>query len=247
MILASVVVSDLIVIVMFSIALAIAGTMVGGAVDVSETVLDVGWELLGSIAFGVAVGMLIGVFLRAVQKGAPLFALLVCVVVAEIGSRMHLDALIVMLASGIWLRNFSRANAHDLLDSFESAQLPVFLVFFAVAGSNLKLDQLVAIIIPVLELAGVRGGAVFVAARSAGHASRAEPVITRHVWLGLVPQSGLTLALVAVLQTTFSADHYGEGSPGAFGGAAGTPLLGVMAVQLLIGPPLVPPALVRRG
>ena len=55
------------------------------------------------------------------------------------------------------------------------------------------------------------------------------------------------LKLVAVLQTTFSADHYGEGSPGAFGGAAGTLLLGVMTVNLLIGPPLMRLALLRSG
>ena len=64
------------------------------------------------MVFGIAIGMLIGVSVRRVKRGAALFALMVCVVVAEIGTRIHLDPLIVMLAAGIWLRNFSRADAH---------------------------------------------------------------------------------------------------------------------------------------
>src|SRR3990167_7512090 len=91
-------------------------------------------ELVGSVVFGAAIGMLIGVFVRFVKEGAPMFALLVCVVVAEIGSRVHLDPLVVMLAAGIWLENFSRADARSLLHSFEAAQLQVFLVWFALAG-----------------------------------------------------------------------------------------------------------------
>ena len=67
-----------------------------------------------------------------------MFALMICVVVAEIGTRVHLDPLIVMLAAGVWLENFSRADASKLLHGFESAQLPVFLVFFALAGSRAR-------------------------------------------------------------------------------------------------------------
>jgi Kef-type K+ transport system membrane component KefB len=236
-ILASVVVADLVVIVLYAIAAAITGAVIGGGIDVLHTAGAVSWELLGSIAFGVAIGMLIGVFVRTVKQGASMFALMICIVVAEIGSRVHLDPLVVMLAAGIWLENFSSAKSHDLLNSFESAQLPVFLVWFALAGTKLDVVTLWAMIIPVLILAGSRGVAFYLGSRVAAGLSKPPPAVASHAWIGLVPQAGLSLAFVVVIQNTFP----------TFGAAAGVLLLSVLGVNQLLAPILLRRALIRSG
>nr|HEX4313559.1 cation:proton antiporter [Kofleriaceae bacterium] len=246
-ILASVVAADLTVIVVFSLALAVAGALIGGEIDVQATALEVGWELLGSILFGIAIGMLVGLFLRTVKEGAALFALMVCVVVAEIGPHVHLDPLIVLLASGVWLRNFSTANAHDLLSKFESAQLPVFLVFFALAGANLQLDKLAANAIAVVVIAVVRAATFYFGSRRACRRANADPMTSRYAWFGLVPQAGLALALAIVLQDTFSAAVYGAGNPAAFGDNAAVLVLGVVALNQLVAPPILRIVLMRSG
>jgi Kef-type K+ transport system membrane component KefB len=188
--------------------------------------------------FGVAVGMLIGSFLRSVKgASASLFALLVCVVVAEIGSRAHLDPLVVMLAAGVWLKNFSRADADDLLHGFESAELPVFLVFFSLAGSKLDLHELWVTVIPVTIVAAVRAGVFYVGCRFACERTSADPAVTRYAWTGLVPQAGLSLALVVVIQKNFP----------TFGQPAAVLLLSVVAVNQLVAPLLLRLALVRSG
>lgn len=235
--LASVVVADLVVVLCYALAAAVAGAVIGSSVDLVDIALTVSWELFGSIAFGVAVGMLIGAFVRSVKHGASLFALLICVVVAEIGSRMHLDPLIVTLAAGIWLENFSRADASDLLDGFESAQLPVFLVWFALSGTKLDIVQLWAGLIPVLILAGARAGWFFISARIACAWTGAPPVVTRFSWIGLVPQAGLSLALIVVIQNNFP----------SFGGQAAVLILSLLGVNLLISPVLLRSALIRSG
>ena len=74
-----------------------------------------------------------------------------------IGARMHLDPLIVMLAVGIWLRNWSRADASELTHNFQAAQLPVFLVFFALAGTKLDVQTLWASLLPVGIIAVIPG------------------------------------------------------------------------------------------
>ena len=236
-ILASVVVADLTVITIFSVVLAITGAVIGGDIDVTETALSVGWELLGSMVFGVAIGMLIGLFLRSVKHGAALFALMICVIVAEIGSRMHLDPLIILLASGIWLRNFSRADANDLLHSFESAQLPVFLVFFALAGSKLELDALVGSLLVVVIVAMTRAGTFYVGAKIACKRTGAEAVVTKYAWVGLCPQAGLALALALVLRDTFP----------QFGNAASVILFGVVGLNECIAPIVLRISLLRSG
>lgn len=238
LVLATVVVADLVVIVVYSIAAAITGALLGGEVDVSGTALEIAWELFGSMGFGIVIGMLIGAFLRVVRGGsASLFALLVCVTVAEIGSRVHLDPLVVMLAAGIWLRNFSKSDANALLHGFESAELPVFLVFFSLAGSKLDIMQLWSTLIPVLLIAAARATVFYVGCRFACARTHADPTVTRFGWTGLVPQAGLSLALIVVIQKNFP----------SFGQPAAVLLLSVVGVNQLIAPVLLRMSLVRSG
>jgi Kef-type K+ transport system membrane component KefB len=235
--LASVVVADLVVVLGYAITAAVAGAVIGTGVDVPDLALSVAWELLGSVAFGIAIGMLIGGFLRSVRRGAPMFALLICIVVAEIGTRVHLDPLIVTLAAGIWLENFSRADSSALLGGFESAQLPVFLVWFALSGARLDLPQLWTVLVPVLILAAARAGWFFVGSRVACALTAAPPVVARLGWVALIPQAGLSLALVVVIPNNFP----------KFGGAAAVMMLSLIAVNLLVSPVMLRSALIRSG
>jgi Kef-type K+ transport system membrane component KefB len=238
LVLATVVVADLVVIVVYSIVAAITGALMGGTIDVAGTTLDIVWELFGSMVFGVAIGMLIGAFLRTVRGGSvSLFALLICVVVAEIGSRIHLDPLVVMLAAGVWLKNFSRSDANDLLHGFEAAELPVFLVFFSLSGSKLDLYVLWATLIPVVLIATLRAAVFYVGCRFACARTDAHPSVARFGWTGLVPQAGLSLALVVVIQKNFP----------SFGPAAAVLLLSVVGVNQLIAPLLLRASLVKSG
>lgn len=235
--LASVVVADLVVIVCFSIVSAIAGAVLGGTIDLASTLRDVSWELFGSLGFGVAVGTLLGLFLRQVKEGAALFVLTICVVVAEAGPRVHLDPLIVMLTAGLWVRNFSRADIRVLLVSFESAQLPVFLVFFALAGAKLDLDTLLASIVPVVVIAATRAISFFVGGKVATRLTNAPPLVRRYAWFGLMPQAGLALALALVMEKTFP----------TFGGPAAVIMVGVVGFNELIAPVILRAMLLRTG
>jgi Kef-type K+ transport system membrane component KefB len=235
--LASVVVADLTVITLFSVVLALTGAVIGGSIDVVGTALAVIWELLGSMVFGVLVGMLIGQFLISVKRGASMFALMVCVIVAEIGARMHLDPLIVMLAAGIWLRNWSRADASELMHNFQAAQLPVFLVFFALAGSKLDIHSLFASLLPVGILAVVRASSFYMGAKIACKMTGAEEVVAKYAWFGLVPQAGLALALALVLKNTFP----------QFGDGAAVILFGVVGFNECIAPIILRIMLIRSG
>jgi len=236
-ILATVVVADLGVIICFSIASAVTSAVIGGGIDVAATVFDVCWALFGSVGFGIAIGGLLGVFLKSVKSGSSLFAVMICVVVAEVGTRIQLDPLIVMLAAGIYLRNFSRADATQLLDNFAAAQLPVFLVFFALAGAKLHIFELWAAIIPVMLICAVRAASFFIGAKIATVATGAPEVVRKYVWYGLCPQAGLALALALVLAKTFP----------SFGAEASVILFGVVGFNECIAPIVLRIMLLRSG
>jgi len=241
--LASVVVADLTVITLFSVVLAITGAVIGGKVDVAGTALAVSWELIGSMVFGVLLGMLIGQYLISVKKGATMFTLLLNVIVAEIGARMHLDPLIVMLAAGIWLRNFSRADSTKMMHDFQTAQLPVFLVFFALAGSKLDINVLFGSLLPVGIIAVVRASSFFMGAKIACKRSNADEVVAKYAWFGLVPQAGLALALALVLKNTLPQFGFDQ----AAGDTAAVILFGVVGFNECVAPIVLRIMLIRSG
>lgn len=226
LVLSCVVVADLVVIVCFSIASAIVGALIGGGVDVLRTVRDVSWELFGSIGFGLVLGFLLALFLRTVKEGGALFALTICVVVAEAGPRVHLDPLIVMLTAGLWVRNAPRTDATRLLGGFESAQLPVFLVFFALAGTKLEIGTIYALLLPVGVLTLARTAAFFAGGTIATAVTRAPKPVRKYAWFGLVPQAGLALALALVLEKTFP----------TFGSDAAVLMIGIVGLNQLVAP-----------
>lgn len=236
-ILGSVIVADLVVILMYAVTATLASAVLGGGLDVTDTALSVSWELFGSIGFGFVMGILLSTFLRFSPRGGPLFATLLCVVVAEIGARVHLDPLIVMLAAGIWLENFSRVTAHALLHEIEGARLPLFLVFFALAGTHIDVQQLIDALLPVSILVILRAFAFRIGTGIACRVSGAEPVVRRYAWFGLVPQSGLALALALLVRQTFP----------AFGDAAAVLTFGVVGANELVAPVILRRMLVRSG
>ena len=236
LVIATVVVADLAVIVCYAIVSSLTSAALGGGTGVGSVAASVTWQVLGSMLFGLLIGGLLGVFLRHVRRGASLFTVMVCVVVAEIGARIALDPLIVMLAAGVWLENGSKADAHHLLRDFEAAQLPVFLVFFALAGSHIDLDSLYASLIPILVLVATRAASFFVGFRVATGSTGMAPTVKRLAWLGLVPQAGLALALALIIQKSF-----------VFGPQAAALLLGVVATNELLGPVLLRTVLVKSG
>ncbi len=142
-----------------------------------------------------------------------------------------------MLAAGMYLENFSKADAHDLLKDFENAQLPVFLVFFALAGGKINLDLLYASLVPVAILAVVRAASFFLGTKVATARTGTDPAVTKYAWFGLVPQSGLALALALLVQSTFP----------TFGPQAAVIVFGVVGINEMISPVILRVMLVRSG
>lgn len=231
-----VVLADLLVIVLFAIASSIATSVLSGTADVGATVLGVAWELFGSMGVGVIVGAILAAYLRLVKQGLDLFVLTSCLLVAEVGQRLHLDPLTVMLAAGMFVENVMR-QGERLRHSFEAASLPVYILFFTVAGASIHLDAIPTFAIPAVALVLVRALGLWGGTRIAARVARAPEAVVQYAGFGLLPQAGLAIALALLFARTFP----------AFGEAAGTLTLGIVAINELIAPALLRWAFVRSG
>jgi Kef-type K+ transport system membrane component KefB len=234
-VLATVVIADLVVIVLFALVSTIARSMFGGAASVGDAATDLAWELFGSIGSGVVVGIALSFFLAKIEGGRMLFVIGLCVVSAEVGQRLHLDPLIIALAAGMFVENASK-RGHELLGLVHAASIPVFVLFFAVAGATIHLGVIPHVAIPVAIIVVVRGAGFLAGARVAGSLSGAPESVVKWAGFGLLPQAGLAIALALLLVRTFPEI-----------GGAGELVLGVVAINELVAPVLFRWSLVKSG
>lgn len=233
-----VVLADLVVILLFAIASSVATAIASGHVDPDETLRALAWELFGSIGIGVVIGMLLAIALRLLHKGggADLFVLAVCLVSAEVGRRIHLDPLLLMLAAGMFVENAIGAG-EKLRHAYEDAALPVFILFFTVVGASIRMDVIPLVWIPALVLTLVRAVGLIAGNHVAARLAKAPSAVERYGGFGLLPQAGLANALAILVARTFS----------GYGDQVAALLLGIVALNAVLTPALYRVALVRSG
>lgn len=231
-----VVVADLLVIVLFTVVSSAAQSAFGAQTDVASTARTLAWELLGSLGIGLVVGGLVVLYLRKVASGGALFVVTVAFVVAEVGHRVHLDPLLVMLAAGILVRN-ATSLGDRLHHEIEAANLPVAVIFFAVAGATIHLDALQAVGPAAAAFVVVRATGFFLGTRAAARIAGAPEVVRRYGGFGLMPQAGLALALAMLFVRTFP----------QFGADASALVFAIVALNELVAPVLYRAALLRSG
>lgn len=231
-----VVIADLVVILLFAATSSVAKSIFGAPGDVIDTLATLGWEILGSLFSGVVIGFLISIYLKKVKSDAGLFILVSTFVVAEVGRRLHFDPLLVALAAGMLIRNLT-TQGDKLHHEIESASLPVYVVFFAVAGATIHLDVLAVVGIPAGIYVVVRGIGLLTGTKVGARIAGAPQEVQRWSGFGLLPQAGLALALALLFAQTFP----------EFGVEASALTLGVVALNEIIAPAVYRFALVRSG
>jgi len=159
--------------------------------------------LVGSLVVGVALGFAVAQYVRVVQ-GHLAWALLVFgLIVAQTVRLAGLDAVLVALAAGCTLRQAAPVDSERVRAELKRCALPVYVVFFALAGSTLRLDALADIWPWALLLVGLRATGLWAGLRWAGRHQAVSPDLVNYGWLGLVSQGGLAITLGAVLRRAF--------------------------------------------
>nr|MDQ3037410.1 cation:proton antiporter [Myxococcota bacterium] len=226
LVLASVVLKDVVVVFFFSLASTIAVQALG----VGESV-DLGAFLLvhvgGSLAFGLFVGGLMALYLRFVNRELLVFVVGIVFAARFAADALHLDPVLLFIAAGFAVSNFSdRGGA--LVTAVETLSLPVYVVFFTLAGAHLDLRIVVAVLPFALALTATRGLALALGSRIGAVLGQAPDTVRRHGWLGYMSQAGVSLSLSTIVAERF----------GAPGQALASLLLAMIAINELAGPVL---------
>jgi Kef-type K+ transport system membrane component KefB len=234
-----VLVADVLVVLLFSTVLAIARGMVpapGGGAETLSAGLIV-WEILGSLIVGALLGGAIALYMRFVQRELMLFAIVVAFLGAEIARIAHVETLLTLLTAGFITENATKTGGRELLHAMERSAVPVFVVFFALAGASIHLGELALLWPLALAIVGVRAAAIYAGSHLGARWSNAAPVVRDNVWLGLISQAGVAIGLATILANAYPAR----------GAEMQTLILSVIAINEVAGQILFKIALARSG
>jgi Kef-type K+ transport system membrane component KefB len=235
-----VLVSDVVVVLLFSLAVVVAQSVVPPtSADAPVVSLgSVAWEIGGAAIAGLLLGLAIALYLRLTQHDLALFAIIVAFFGSEIARLAHTETLLTLLIAGFVAENVSRRDAGAALrHAMERSAAPVFVVFFALAGAHVALADVAAIWILVLPIAAIRIAGIYTGSRLGARWAGLDASTGNVIWMGLVSQAGVAIGLATVVASIY---------PNR-GDQIRTLFLAVIAVNEAIGPILFRLALVRSG
>jgi Trk K+ transport system NAD-binding subunit/NhaP-type Na+/H+ or K+/H+ antiporter len=244
------VISDVVVIVVFSVAMSVADTLLHGAAFDGLFLAVLGLEIGISFGGGYVLGRLIAAALSkrlpgwvktsgVLALGYATFAgaaALRSATAASFSEEIAVEPLLVCMVAAFWVANFSphRAELSALLEAIGPA---VYIVFFTLTGAGLALDILadtwtIAVALVLLRLVAILVGSV-----SGGVAAREPARVNRISWMVYVTQAGVGLGLAREV-----ADEFPQWGP-----AFATLLVAVIVLNQIVGPPLFKWAIRRAG
>jgi Kef-type K+ transport system membrane component KefB len=233
-----VLVADVVVILIFTATFSLAQASLGGETEgAPQILLHLLGEVLGSILAGVIVGSLLSLYLRFVKRELVVFSIVVVFATAAAADALGFELLLSLLVAGFLVENVAPVRAEPLVETLHQMAVPVFVVFFAIAGAELYVQEFAALWPLVLGVALIRMGAIAVGATAGARLAGAEPDVTRFAWTGLVSQAGVALGLATIVADRLP----------VVGFAMQTLIVGVIAFNESVGPVLFRRGLERAG
>ena len=238
LVLAIVVLSDLVVLVLFSLAMQLARDALskGTGTDVNMLV-RLAWEMGGAAAFGCLVGALFALYLRYVAKEVTLVLLGVCGLLSQVGATQQFEPLVAAVAAGMVIQNVAVPQGDALKVAIQRGALPVLVVFFVSVGASLRLDALMTIGSVAMALVAVRLALIWLGVTAGLKVSGIDRQTGAYVWTGLISQAGITLGLGSVVAAEFP----------DWGSQLQMLLIALIAIDELVGPLLFRIGLARSG
>jgi Kef-type K+ transport system membrane component KefB len=229
--------SDLVVVILLTLAMTLVRPLIEPASGISLQDLDaIGHEILGSFALGTTLGLVLAIYLR--MLGGQLLIPLIAIGfgLTEGVRYLRFDPLLTFLVAGFVVENLT-AQGKKLLHAVEQTGSVVFVIFFATAGAHLDVPLLRTLWPVALFLAVARGLTAYAGHRLGARMAHDEPSVRDWGWACLISQAGLTLGMSVLVAQSYP----------SFGPGFRSLAIAAVAINELVGPVLFKLALDRMG
>ena len=221
------VIKDIMVILLFAFAVSwIQSDLEGsGGGAAGKVFYDIFIDLSLSILVGAALGIFVIIYLHTLRGQMLLFTIGVAVISSELSSLYNLNELLVCIMVGFIVRNFSVHGSH-FIHAIERGSMPVFVIFFTLAGAMLNLEAVKQMWIAAALYFAVRLFLTWFFTTTATLALRESDKLRRHLWGGFVSQAGVSLGLAVIVKNQFP----------DWGAAVSMLIVASVAINQLAGP-----------
>ncbi len=166
-------------------------------------------------------------------------AVVALVLTAGLADTLGISPMLACLVLGATQTNIARSRSHLVDSVFDNFEPAILTVFFTLAGMHLSFEHLERAGVLVLLYFVARLGGKLLAANLALRAAQATERVRRNLGLALVPQAGVAVGLVLLVQD----DPRFADVAGLFAAV----VLSVVTVNEIVGPVLTRLALSRAG
>ena len=234
---------DAFCVVLFGFVMATAAAMVGSATTGPlRMILLPLREILISVAIGVVLGYVVHRLVLNRRRNNEIIVIVLGFVLIGSGITVsiHVSPLIANMMMGFALVNLSAKNSR-VMRILEPLTPPIYAAFFALAGTELDIGTIAASGALGLVYLGARAVGKYGGTFLGALASRESRTTRNLLGLALLPQAGVAIGLILVLQDTpvFTDLPYMRQMVNI--------VLGSILVNEVIGPPLTKIALERSG
>ncbi|HET7598642.1 MAG TPA: cation:proton antiporter [Gemmatimonadales bacterium] len=203
-----------------------------------RAVYPLAWQMIGSVALGFLVGLLLSAWAsRVVEHGEILILLAGCVLLCVgVSALLGLSPLVSSLAVGATMVNLS-GKSRRLFETLSRTDPPLYAIFFVIAGADLNVALLGSLgVLGVLYVIGRSVGKLLGAGVAAARTDAPRDV-RRLLGISMLSQAGLAVGLILTTRQRFP-----ELAP-----TITTVVLGAVTVFELVGPIATRFALTRSG
>lgn len=193
---------DVFGIIVFGLALALAKMSVNAEqVTTAMTFLAPAIEIMGSLALGVVIGVVLAFIARKAgsKEDIQIYALTAIGLATGLSTMLGLSPLLTNIVVGTVLVNLLKHSGRVFgsINDF----VPIFYVlFFTLAGASLDLGILVSVGTMGIAYIFARGLGKYAGAAIGARSVHAPETVTKYLGLGLMPQGGISIGLSVIVR-----------------------------------------------
>ena len=203
---------DGLAVLIFAFSIAVVGVLLSGVLSVSTMLFEPIKDIGGALIIGSGVGLIFAVIFKRLIEREEIIALTITAIFITAGLSVLLDVSLILacMSLGMIVINVYPQDNKPVFEHIKSISLPIYILFFVIAGINLHLGLLVSIgaigiVYIICRSMGLIGGSYLAAL-----ASKADPVIRNNIGLGILSQAGVAIGLSLIASSKLSDLGYPE-------------------------------------
>ncbi len=244
------VLKDFIVIVVFTICLSFAQSLITGSdinlVGILIILAELALSMVLGLLLGKGLGLILSLRIRVMSKSIFLLIsgysiyllthLLRGLSGEYIGHEVILEPLLVCIVGSFHITNYTRFRAEFLKFIHDTGNY-IYVAFFTLTGATMSVDILIQVWPAALLLFGVRLVAMILGSYVGGLAAKDPPLFMHLGWMPYLTQAGVALGLSTAVANEFP----------SWGSEFATLIIAIIVLNQFVGPPLFKWALHKAG